>query len=315
MARALRIQYPGAIYHVMNRGDRREDIYLDDKDRLCFIDTLAQACEKTGWEVHAFCLMRNHFHLLVETPEPNLSAGMKWLLQTYSSRLNRRHKFFGHVFSGRYKAPLVDGSGTGYLRTAAQYVHLNPIRARLIRDEEALKSYRWSSYPLYLKASRPSWLRVDRVLGECGIPGDTPAGRKRYEQVMEARRFEADGRQYKDLRRGWMLGSEEFRKELLEQTGKWLGPNHFGKERRQTAEVGARRIIAETLCKERLTSEGLKLLSANHRIKVGLAQQLRRETTMDLKWIAHELGVGSWKYLSNLLNTEPRTTTQTELNL
>ena len=120
MARALRIQYPGAIYHVMNRGDRREDIYLDDQDRLCFLQTLGQTCEKTGWEVHAYCLMRNHFHLVVETPEPNLSVGMKWLLQTYSSRFNRRHKFFGHVFSGRYKAPLVDGRGTGYLRTAAE---------------------------------------------------------------------------------------------------------------------------------------------------------------------------------------------------
>jgi putative transposase len=124
----------------MNHGDQREDIYLDDKDRLCFLETLAQACEKTGWQVHAFCLMRNHFHLVVETPEPNLCAGMKWLLQTYSSRFNRRHKFFGHVFSGRYKAPLVDGSGTGYLRTASEYVHLNPIRARLIKDEQPLNS-------------------------------------------------------------------------------------------------------------------------------------------------------------------------------
>ena len=104
MARPLRIQYPGALYHVMNRGDRREDIYFDDKDRFCFLETLAQACEKTGWQVHAFCLMSNHFHLVLETPEPNLSAGMKWLLQTYSSRFNR-HGCFGHVFSGRYKAP------------------------------------------------------------------------------------------------------------------------------------------------------------------------------------------------------------------
>ena len=140
MARSLRIQYPGAIYHVMNRGDRREDIYHDDQDRLCFLDTLGQACEKTGWQVHAFCLMGNHFHLLIETPQPNLSAGMKWLLQTYSSRFNRRHKFFSHVFSGRYKAPLVDGSGTGCLRTAAEYVHLNPVRAKLLKDEEPLRN-------------------------------------------------------------------------------------------------------------------------------------------------------------------------------
>lgn len=299
----------------MNRGDRRKLIYLDDNDRLCFLETLGQACEKTGWQVHAFCLMRNHFHLLVETPEPNLSAGMKWLLQTYSSRFNRRHEFFGHVFGGRYKAPLIDGRGAGYLRTASDYVHLNPIRARLIKDKQPLSSYRWSSYPLYLKRSRPSWLRVDRVLGECGISGDTAAGRRQFERVMEARRFEADGRRYKDLRRGWMFGSEAFRKELLEQAGKRLGPNHYGKERREIAEAGARQIIARTLRKERLSSEGLRLLSANHRIKVALALRLRRETTMDLKWIARELGIGSWKYLSNLLNREMHTLNRAQLAL
>ena len=85
MARKLRIQYPGALYHVMNRGDRREDIFLDDHDRKAFLTTLGQACEKTGWQVHAYCLMGNHFHLVVQTPQPNLSDGMRWLLQTYTS--------------------------------------------------------------------------------------------------------------------------------------------------------------------------------------------------------------------------------------
>ena len=112
-----------------------------------------------------------------------------------------------------------------------------------------------------------------------------------------------------------MFGSEEFRKELLEQTAQWLGPNHFGQERRETAEAGARRIIAETLRKKRVSAEGLRLLSANHRIKVDLALRLRRETTVDLKWIAQELGVGSWKYLSNLLSKDPQASTQPEFTL
>jgi len=89
--RKLRVQYPGAIYHIMNRGDRREAIFKDDKDRRRFLQTLGQACEKTGWQVHAYCLMSNHFHLVIETPQPNLVAGMKWLLGTYTSRFNRRH--------------------------------------------------------------------------------------------------------------------------------------------------------------------------------------------------------------------------------
>ncbi len=112
MARKLRVQYPGAIYHVMNRGDRREPIFQDDKDRQLFLQTLGEACEKTGWHVHAWCLMPNHFHLVIETPKANLVAGMKWFLGAYTGRFNRRHKLFGHLFSGRYKALIVDGSGT-----------------------------------------------------------------------------------------------------------------------------------------------------------------------------------------------------------
>ena len=113
MPRKLRVQYEGAIYHVMDRGDRREDIFLDDVDRQDFLKTLAEACQKTGFEIHAYCLMPNHFHLVVETPEANLVAGMAWLLSAYTIRFNHRHQLTGHVFSGRYKALIVEGSGTG----------------------------------------------------------------------------------------------------------------------------------------------------------------------------------------------------------
>src|SRR5258708_169565 len=116
MARKVRVEYPGAVYHGMNRGDRRESIFQDDSDRKCFWETLGEACAKTSWQVHAFCLMGNHFHLVVETPQGNLVTGMKWLLGTYTGRFNRRHKLSGHLFSGRYKALVVDGSDSGYLK-------------------------------------------------------------------------------------------------------------------------------------------------------------------------------------------------------
>ena len=195
MPRAVRVQYPGAIYHVMSRGDRREDIFLDDVDRQDFLKTLAEACQKAGFEIHAYCLMRNHFHLVLETPNANLVAGMAWFLSTYTIRFNHRHKLFGHVLSGRYKAQLVEGSGTGYLRTACDYVHLNPVRARMLQPEERLLSYPWSSFGAYLAAPehRPGWVRVDRLLGEHGIREDTPAGRQRFEQWMERRRAEEAG--------------------------------------------------------------------------------------------------------------------------
>lgn len=145
MPRKLRLEYPGAIYHVLNRGDQREDIFWDDEDRQKFLATLEEAWQKTDWEVQAYCLMRNHFHLVVETPRANLVAGMKWVSGVYTKRFNIRHKLCGHVLAGRYKALLVEGSGNGYLRRVCDYVHLNPVRARLLRAEEPLESFRWSS--------------------------------------------------------------------------------------------------------------------------------------------------------------------------
>src|SRR3974390_651313 len=187
MPRHLRVQYPGAMYHVMSRGDRREDIYLDDVDRQDFLKTLAEACQKTAWQVHAYCLMTNHYHLVVETPNANLVAGMAWWQSANTIRLNHRHKLIGHVLSGRYKAQLVEGSGSGYLRTACDYVHLNPVRAGMLNPAERLVSAPWSSFGAYLAApeQRPAWVRVDRLLGEHGIQEDTPTSRAHFEQWME----------------------------------------------------------------------------------------------------------------------------------
>ena len=140
------------IYHVMNRGDHSEVIFREDRDRDLLLATLAEACAKTAWQVHALCLMSNHFHFVLETPRANLAQGMKWLLGTYTSRFNHKHHLFGHLFSGRYKGLPVDASGTGYLKSACDYVHLNPVRAGLLRPEQPLEAYPWSSYPLYLKA-------------------------------------------------------------------------------------------------------------------------------------------------------------------
>ena len=143
-----RVEYPGAIYHVMSRANGKGKIFETEVDRQDFIKTLAEACEKTGFEIHAYCLMSHHFHLVVETPNGNLVAGMRWLLSAYTLHFNPRHKRFGHVFSGRYQALVVDGSGNGYLRTVGDYVPLNPVRARLLQAEQRLLEYPWSSFGL-----------------------------------------------------------------------------------------------------------------------------------------------------------------------
>ena len=307
MPRSVRIEYPGAIYHVLNRGDRREDIFRDDSDHQRFLATLEEACLKTGWHVHAYCLMRNHFHLVLETPQPNLVAGMKWFLGVYTRRFNLRHKVCGHLFAGRYKALVVDGSENAYLRTVCDYVHLNPERAKLLTPTDPLESFRWSSYPLYLKPpqERPAWLRVDRLLGEKGIPRDTAAGRYEFSQRMEQRRAEENTADYRELRRGWFVGREEFRQELLDAAGKHLGSNNYGSERRETDQQKAERIVLERLASLHWQESDLATRAKSDPVKVELARRLRRETTMSLKWIAQRVHMGTWTNVSNLLPEKP----------
>ena len=313
MPRKMRVEYPGAIYHVMSRGDRREDIFLDDVDRQDFLKTLAEACQKTGFQVHAYCLMRNHFHLVLETPNANLVAGMAWLLSAYTIRLNRRHELSGHVFSGRYKALIVDGSGNGYVRTVCDYVHLNPVRAGLLRPEDRLVAYPWSSLVWYGAAReyRPGWIRVDRLLGEHGIGKDTAAGRLEFERRMEARRAEAaDEESIKAVRRGWCLGSEEFRRELLERMEGRLGEHHDGALRAETAQAKAERIIGEELRRLGWKETDLSCRRKNDPGKLALAARLRRETTLSLKSITARVGLGSSKSANTKLHVWMRANAQ-----
>ena len=309
MPRQLRIQYPGAIYHVLSRGDRREDIFHDDVDRQDFLKTLAEACQKTGFEVHAYCLMRHHFHLVVETPQANLVAGMRWLLSSYTLRLNHRRQLFGHVFSGRYKALMVDGRGPGYLKTVCDYVHLNPVRAKLLGSEDRLLSYPWSSFAGYwaAPAHRPAWLRVDRLLGEHGIGQDTAAGRQEFERRMEVRRAQqTDGAEWAPLRRGWCLGGEEFRQQMLERMAGQLGEHHAGELRRESAEAKAERIIAGELKRLGWTESDLARRHKSDPEKVAFAARLRRETTLTIKAIAGRLRLGSWKSATTRLQQRQR---------
>ena len=251
MPRQIRIEYEGALYHVMSRGDHREAIVQDEKDRAMWIHTLAGACTKCDWQVHAYCLMTNHFHLVMETPSANLVSGMKWLLGTYTVRFNRRHQLRGHLFAGRYKSLLIDESDSYYLRVACDYVHLNPARAGLIEEGQRLADYPWSSYPAYLGAAsdRPSWLRTDRLLGEHGMEQDTRRARLEFSRRMESARASANDAGTNDqiLRRSWRLGGEAFQARLLDRMEGKLSEHHIARERSETAEMKAERIIQSAL--------------------------------------------------------------------
>ena len=162
MARPLRLEFAHALYHVTSRGDRREDIYHDDADRQAWLSVLAQVCKRFNWTVHAYCLMSNHYHLLVETLEPNLSAGMRQLNGVYTQLTNRAHGRVGHVFQGRFKAIVVDKDN--YLLELARHVVLNPVRAGMVQDPG---QWPWSSYGAMLAPGwllGVDWLATDKLL-------------------------------------------------------------------------------------------------------------------------------------------------------
>lgn len=180
MSRALRLEYAGALYHVTSRGDRREDIYEDDRDRINFLNLFGEVCERYNWECHCYCLMSNHYHLVVETPDGNLSHGMRQLNGVYAQTFNKRHNRVGHVFQGRYKAILVEKEA--YLLELSRYVVLNPVRARMV---DQVEQWPWSSYRASVnEAQKPIYLDIDWILSHFGS-GQAKAI-KRYKEFVYA---------------------------------------------------------------------------------------------------------------------------------
>ena len=201
MSRPLRLQYPGAVYHLTSRGNARQKIFLDDTDRTSFLNTLSHVISRYGWLCHAYCLMDNHYHLLVETPKPNLSLGMRQLNGIYTQAFNRRHRRVGHLLQGRYKAILVQKDS--HLLELCRYVVLNRLRAGI---KGKIKQWKWGSYRATAGLeSAPEFLTVDWVLGQFGQS-------KRQSQARY-RDFVREGlgrRPWEELRGQIYLGSEEF---------------------------------------------------------------------------------------------------------
>jgi REP element-mobilizing transposase RayT len=209
MARPLRIEYAGALYHVISRGNEQRPIVTDDADRHRRVDWLRRTVETYGWRLHAFALMSNHEHLFVETPEPNLSAGMQYLNGSYTGYFNRRHERCGHLFQGRFKAHLIDERG--YFQVVSRYIHLNPVRAGLVRRPH---EYAWSSYAGYIRAADAlDWVTYERVLLDFG-PGNMAACRRRYRQYVETGADEPAAAPWTEAVAGLILGSEDFVKRI-----------------------------------------------------------------------------------------------------
>ena len=202
MSRPLRIEFPGAVYHVTSRGNARKKIFLNDTDREIFIATLAWVVGRFGWICHAYCLMDNHFHLLIETPQPNLSLGMRQLNGVYTQRFNRIHKRVGHLFQGRFKAILVERDN--YLLELCRYIVLNPVRAHMV---SSANQYLWSSYLATVGESPvPAGLTIDWVLSQ--FARTKVVARKRYAVFVEEGLSKPSP--WSELKGQVLLGSDQF---------------------------------------------------------------------------------------------------------
>ena len=287
----------------MARGNQGQRLCLDDHDREMWLATLVQARKRTGWLIHAWALMGNHYHLLVETPEPNLVSGMKWLQGTYTQRYNARHRKRGHLFQGRYRAvPVEAGDRELYLQTVSTYIHLNPARAKLISvGEQKLWQYRWSSYRNYVKEPAPPWLRIERVLGSLGLPSNSGGA---YEAYMESRVLELGIKQrrkeleaqWSSLRLGWYVGGAAFRKDLLNRVDQGAAAHN---ERQPLRDGGkphnqsrAEQMLESGLAVLGVRAADLSTLPKGQAEKLVLAWWLYGQTTVNRRWVAEGLWMG-----------------------
>jgi REP element-mobilizing transposase RayT len=309
MARRSRVEYPGAIYHVINRGNYRSYIFETAGAQKSFLECLDQCCLAKGWILHAWVLMGNHYHLCVETPDGNLVEGMKWLQSTFANRFNRFRKANGHVFQGRYKALLLDGDAVG---AVCHYIHLNPVRANLVNSDE-LQTYEASSFNrLWHVSRRRSYENFELCLGAAGGLKDNRRGRSFYRDYLAWLSEEAGERKrlgFENMCRGWIKGSKDFRKAVLDDL------------KDETSRIVTEAEAAEMREPrwERATVELLKLLDRSESDlvnaakgadwKVALARLLRERYLVPNRWIAERLRMGRVSTVQSLVSRH-RTITQ-----
>ena len=297
MTRPPRLEYAGARYHVINRGNYRRDVFRDEGAAEAFERTLGEAAEKFGWRVAAYVVMRNHFHLALETPEPNLSLGMKWLQGTWVRRFNRFRGLEGRPFQGRFKSLVIE-DGEGY-RRVCDYIHLNPVRARVVEPTE-IASYRRSSLWRHTHKTAPGWLDGAWLLQASGLRSGA-AGWRAYAARLAVLVGDKESKEQlsaKHLSRGWCIGSKEFRKTMQEtmreQIAGWQERRFIG------LDVDERKAERTAMWEDALNAvavaAGVNLAALpakkSAEQKVLLAATMKQATSVSNGWLAERLGMG-----------------------
>lgn len=247
MARPIRIEFPGAVYHVTSRGNAREPIFIDDSDREDFLSILASVVRRYNWLCHAYCLMNNHYHLVIETVEGNLSRGMRQLNGVYTQKFNWKHTRTGHIFQGRFKAILVEKES--YLLEVSRYVVLNPVRAKMVERPEA---WRWSNYTATAQmTSAPEFLTVDWILG-CFADEGKEAAECYREFVSNA----DSGSSPLDKVKGQLfLGGEDFEKRLIEPLTETMDIKEVPREQRYASRPSLNELLTPVTSTDKVSRD------------------------------------------------------------
>jgi REP element-mobilizing transposase RayT len=286
MPRRLRIEFEGAIYHVMSRGNARQKIVRDDDDRTRLLADLERTVLRCQWELLAFVVMGNHFHLLLKTPRPNLARGMQAFLSAYALWAARRRRRPGHLFQGRYKAEMIEDES--YYWTVSRYIHLNPVRAGLVARPE---DWGWSSYPGYVSpALRHGWVRHEALLAAWrGEWGGKDAARA-YRGYVEAGVADPPGSPFRETFGGWVLGSSGFVDRLRTLVGAVASDPPL-REARQLACQEVEAVLAAVTAYYGLDAGALRRRHDRHIARAMAAWLCRRHTEATLGALAGRLGL------------------------
>jgi putative transposase len=287
MARLARIEYHGAIYHVINRGNYRRDVFDSAGSAGAFVAVLEEAVKRYEWELGAYVIMRNHFHLAVRTPHANLSSGMQWLQVSFAARFNRFRSENGHLFQGRFKSFLLQDEHVW--ARVADYIHLNPLRAKLVPPEH-LASFRWSSLMRFIQHKGFAGLDASPWLGTLGLH-DTSVGWGEYTRhLLDLHRAEEslpiDERE--SLSSGWAIGTDEWKSSLLDQRPKGITKAEYH-EPKEVQRLRWQRRLEELLAQGGYSRADLNHGPRHPEWKVRLANHLQREMGVPVVWLASAL--------------------------
>jgi putative transposase len=277
---------------VINRGNYRADIFGSVGAAQSFEQILAEAGEIFGWVLHAYVLMRNHFHLALETPQPNLVDGMHWVQSTYATRFNRFRRESGHLFQGRYQSLLVED--TAALLRVVDYVHLNPVRAKLVSPEQ-VATFRWSSLARFRRGSCPAWLSASRWFEQLGLRDDANGWLQYVERLRNQAAATRDPEKDRDeLCRGWAIGTSGWRRAIAqEHQHLTLQPGIAAHEARDLKHARWADALEAALREMGETGDSLRLGRKGAEWKRALATRLRRQVGASHHWLAEHLHMGS----------------------